>query len=266
MAFVLKSKISLITGGATGIGFCSVKELLRNGVKAVTIADIDEKRGQEALNEITKEFGPNRALFIKTDVTKTDQLEAAFQETINKWKAVDVVINNAAIMNDGQRQLEISLNCGALVEGSFLALKYMGKDKGGKGGVIVNMASIAGLKPADVLPVYCATKHFVVAFSRSLGLPYHYDRTGVRVLTLCPGATNTNLLPESLQHPLNYSKEIGERLDIALKNIPLQEPEYVAQAMATVITKGESGSVWVAEDSKPPYQVHIPDREELPRK
>ncbi|KAF2887764.1 hypothetical protein ILUMI_18409 [Ignelater luminosus] len=119
MAYDLKDKIILITGGATGIGFCCIKELLRNDAQAVTIADINVKEGQEAVNKITTEFGPNRALFVKTDVTKADQLEvsicilflAAFKETINKWKTVDVVINNAGIMNEGQWQLEISLNC-----------------------------------------------------------------------------------------------------------------------------------------------------------
>lgn len=110
-----------------------------------------------------------------------------------------------------------------MVEGSLLGLKYMGKDKGGKGGVVVNLASIAGLKPVDTLPVYCGTKHFVIAFSRSLGLPFHYDRTGVKIISLCPGATNTNLLPASIQSPLDIAPDIAQRLDVALKSLPLQE-------------------------------------------
>jgi 15-hydroxyprostaglandin dehydrogenase (NAD) len=58
----------------------------------------------------------------------------------------------------------------AVVRGTLLALQYMGKDKGGKGGVVVNMASIAGLAPFAVFPVYVTTKHAVIGLSRSFGV------------------------------------------------------------------------------------------------
>jgi len=58
----------------------------------------------------------------------------------------------------------------AVVRGTLLGLQYMGKDKGGKGGVVVNMASIAGLVAAAYLPVYVATKHAVIGLTRSFGV------------------------------------------------------------------------------------------------
>ena len=67
----------------------------------------------------------------------------------------------------------------------------MQKDLGGKGGAIVNISSLAGLYAAPQLPVYSATKHAVVSFSRSFAVsfsqqPYHYKRTGVKILVMCP--------------------------------------------------------------------------------
>jgi len=58
----------------------------------------------------------------------------------------------------------------AVVRGTLLGLQYMGEDEGGKGGVVVNMASIAGLEPNDVFPLYVATKHAVIGLTRSFGV------------------------------------------------------------------------------------------------
>lgn len=58
----------------------------------------------------------------------------------------------------------------AVIHGTMLGLKYMGKDNGGDGGIIVNIASIAGITPFAVCPIYCATKHGVIGLSRSFGV------------------------------------------------------------------------------------------------
>jgi 15-hydroxyprostaglandin dehydrogenase (NAD) len=58
----------------------------------------------------------------------------------------------------------------AVVRGTLLGFQYMGKDKGGKGGVLVNMASTSGLNPTVFLPVYVTTKHAVIGLSRSFGV------------------------------------------------------------------------------------------------
>ncbi|KAF2901004.1 hypothetical protein ILUMI_05182, partial [Ignelater luminosus] len=110
MAYDLNGKIILVTGGATGIGFSCIKEILRAGAQAVTIADINELKGEVAVKDITKEFGPNRAVFVKTDVTNAEQFENAFKKTIQIWKGIDVLINNAGVLNDADWELEIAIN------------------------------------------------------------------------------------------------------------------------------------------------------------
>lgn len=74
--------------------------------------------------------------------------------------------------------------------------KYIPKYKTGAEGVIVNISSIVGLGPARPFPVYSATKHAVIGLGKSFGHHTHYEKTKVKVLTLCPGVTGTPLMTE----------------------------------------------------------------------
>lgn len=99
----------------------------------------------------------------------------------------------------------------------------MGKDKGGKGGVIINIASILGLQESPAAPVYTGTKHFVVGFSRSLGDSYHFNRTGVKIVTMCPGVTYTGLVDGAENSALTcLSPDLGKFLAKSLAELPGQ--------------------------------------------
>jgi 15-hydroxyprostaglandin dehydrogenase (NAD) len=266
MVFYIKGKIALVTGGAAGIGLAYTKELLRNGAKAVTIADVDAAKGEDSAKKLNTEFGGNKVIFIRTDVTKADQLEAAFKTTINTWKGLDIVINNAGIMNDANWELQIAINCNHVVRGSLLAIQYMGKNNGGKGGVVVNIASILGLQELAGCPIYVGTKHFVVGLDRSFGTPFFYNLTGIQFLTMCPGVTDTPLISEAGRFALQGMGKIAQELVDGLGAMPAQPPENVAKGMITLITEGENGSVWVAEGGEPIYEVTIPQRQTLRKK
>ncbi|XP_019866919.1 15-hydroxyprostaglandin dehydrogenase [NAD(+)]-like [Aethina tumida] len=260
MVFDIKGKIALITGGATGIGLQYSVELLKNGLQGVTIADIDATKGQEAVAYLNKTFGGTKANFVKTDVTKADQLEAAFKTAVTTWKGLDIVINNAGIMNDQKWELEIAINCNAVSQGTLLGIKYMGKNNGGKGGVIVNIASILGLQELSGCPIYVGTKHFVVGLNRSFGTKYFWDLTGIKFVTMCPGVTDTPLISEAGHFALDIFPQLGTQLANELGSLPAQRPENVAKGLITLITKGDNGSVWVSEGGQPIYEVAIPDR------
>ncbi|KAF2902910.1 hypothetical protein ILUMI_03276 [Ignelater luminosus] len=264
MSYDLKGKVALITGGAVGIGFSCAKEILRFGAQAVVIIDIDETKGQLAAKELAEEFGPEKVLFIKVDVTKSDELEDAIKKTISTWKKIDVMINNAAILNDGLWELEIFININALVQGNLLGLKYMSKKTGGNGGVIINMSSIVALQATPACPIYSGTKNFVIGFSRSLGDFYHYNRTGVKVITLCPGVTDT-AQPAQAESSLSHFlfPELRNLFVKEVVNVPRQPASSVGLAATSLITKANSGTVWVAEDNKPAYEIIFPDRTTL---
>nr|KAG5689895.1 hypothetical protein BaRGS_023643 [Batillaria attramentaria] len=92
---------------------------------------------------------------------------AAFQAAVTKFGAVDICVNNAGIVHETLWEKMIAVNMTAVIRGSQLALEHMRRDRGGRGGIIVNTASIAGLGPYSSIPVYAATKHAVVGFTTS---------------------------------------------------------------------------------------------------
>ncbi|GFG28799.1 hypothetical protein Cfor_02099, partial [Coptotermes formosanus] len=91
----------------------------------------------------------------------------AFNKTKGTFGTIDIVINNAAVIGEDKWETEIEVNEG-VVRGTRLALDYMGKHKGGKGGAVVNIASIAGLGAKSACPVYDGSKFFVVGYSQSI--------------------------------------------------------------------------------------------------
>ncbi|KAB0796767.1 hypothetical protein PPYR_10828 [Photinus pyralis] len=255
-------KVALISGGAAGIGLHYAKELLRNGLRAVTLADVSEERGKHAVEELTKEFGGSRSLFVKTDVTDKEQFAEAFERTVDTFKNIDMLVNNAGIMNDAVWERQIGINFVGTIIGCILALHhYLPKYKTANEGIIVNVASTTGLEVFGAIPVYVATKHAVVGLTQSWGTESHYKRTQVRFLALCPGPTDTTLALDGLDKNLGPAYQ-----DIFRESQPfvtLQGPEYVAKGLLHAIEHGENGSIWVVEDSEVPYEVVIPSREKL---
>lgn len=81
-----------------------------------------------------------------------------------------------------------------MIYGTKLGMNCMSKQSGGKGGTIVNVSSVLGLAPFGGAPVYTATKHGVIGLTRSMATSFHYDKSGVRVMTMCPGVTDTALI------------------------------------------------------------------------
>ncbi|XP_060531497.1 uncharacterized protein LOC132705084 [Cylas formicarius] len=259
MVFDIKSKVALISGGASGIGLRYAKELLKHGAKGVVLADVDSNLGATALTEIDRQFGKNKAIFVTTDVTDFQQFENAFKKTVETFKNVDILINNAGILNDETWAKEISINLNGVVHGVLLGLEnYLQKYKSGSEAVVVNISSIAGVEPYAAIPIYCATKFAVLGMSLSWGLPFHYQRTKVRVVAICPGVTDTPLIGEMAGR--NLSEAYEEIRLKELQNCKSQKPEYVAAGMITVLQKAESGTIWIIEANEAPYQFVLPDR------
>ncbi|XP_060522287.1 15-hydroxyprostaglandin dehydrogenase [NAD(+)]-like [Cylas formicarius] len=265
MVFEVKDKVALITGGASGIGLRYAKELLKQGAKGVVLADIDPDFGATALAEIDNEFGKNKAIFVKTDVIDIQQFENAFKKTVETFKNVDILINNAGILNEKAWEKEILLNVNGVVNGVLLGLEnYLQKYRSGSEAVIVNASSIAGVEAYGAIPIYCATKFAVNGMTLSWGHPFHYERTKVKVVAICPGVTEVRSISDVAIRNLGPAYEEIRRIEVP--KCKSQKPEHVAEATIEVLRKAESGTVWIIEAGEAPYKFVFPDRFKLSEK
>ncbi|XP_014203987.1 alcohol dehydrogenase 1-like [Copidosoma floridanum] len=245
----ISNKIAVITGGLGGIGFQTVQHLLKNGVEYIAMFDLPKSNDEKvlkSLQDLEKKFNKNKFGYFSCDVSNKHEFKANFDMVVELKKRVDIFINNAGIINEKQLDLSIDINYKAVVVGTLMAIDHMRTDKGGKGGVIVNIASTAGLRNFSIFPVYNSTKHAVVSFVRSLK---NFNKSlGVNVVCLCPNLTNTPLankqeLPKKL---LDFVD--GKVLSEYFKTAYMQKPESVAIAVMEIINKGDYGAVWIVSN------------------
>lgn len=158
------------------------------------IAQIDEH-----LDYLKKTFAKCEIIYIKTDVSDKKQLEDAYKSIITKFGIIDIVVNSAGIFNDHKIEETLNVNIvsfvifkifhiffssisftiylfskqyiqGGVINSSLIALNHMSIENGGKGGLIVNVSSIAGLSNVFYSPVYTASKHAIIAFTSSMAV------------------------------------------------------------------------------------------------
>uniref|UniRef100_A0A2H1VSR5 SFRICE_018917 n=1 Tax=Spodoptera frugiperda TaxID=7108 RepID=A0A2H1VSR5_SPOFR len=244
----LANKVVVITGGAEGIGYEVADRYLSKGAKFVFLLDINEKLGNEAAKKLTAKHGANKVAFMKCDVT-TD-LVPVTKKIFENYK-VDVLLNNAGILNDRLLKKTIDINVTAVCEWGLTFWDHMRKDKGGNGGTILNLASIYGYRVDQYLPVYQASKFAVMGFTKSLGHKANYDRSGVRVLAMCPGFTETKLTAAPQGWDMGQDKEFEQ----FVKAQAWQKVESVGQAAVDIFENGDSGTAWLIEGAKPIVEV-----------
>jgi NAD(P)-dependent dehydrogenase (short-subunit alcohol dehydrogenase family) len=167
------------------------------------VSDVSEEEGRQTVAEI--EAAGGRALFVKTDVTQPDQVEAMVRAAVDTFGRLDWAVNNAGIggpaatagdysLDDWRKVLDVNLN------GVWLCLKYevqsMAKSGGGS---IVNVASILGLVGFPSAPAYVTAKHGVVGLTKAAALDH--AQQGIRVNAVCPGFIQTPLITEAGMTP-----------------------------------------------------------------
>lgn len=186
-----QGKTALITGASSGIGATFARNLAARGMNVVLVA-----RSEQKLQALAAELrqGGVRAEVIVADLSREHAAHTVYAETQRRGLVVDLLINNAGFATYGpfdtlpteREHAEIMLNVMTLVDLTHAYLPAM-LERGG--GAIVNVASTAAFQPVPYMAVYGATKAFVVSFSEALWAEYRSQN--VRVVALCPGATET---------------------------------------------------------------------------
>ncbi|KAK0179391.1 hypothetical protein PV327_005148 [Microctonus hyperodae] len=253
----------VITGGASGLGFSFVNHFLQHGAKCVAIIDVNASAGERAVKAIAKLYGEEKIMFIRGDTSFYPEMHYAFTRIAMSMDSIDIVINNAGILDERQWTKEVAVNIGGMLNVATFALRFMGKDAGGHGGILVNVAQYFDFKFTAHLPIYTATKYSIIALSQSLGASYHTDKTGVRVMALCPGLTETPLTIDSPNKLL--SRVMKADFVKNLEQLSIQTPYIVAEGLMTILKCGESGSVWAVESGKPPFEIETPAYKSLKR-
>ncbi|HEY0974973.1 MAG TPA: glucose 1-dehydrogenase [Solimonas sp.] len=217
----LSNKVAIVTGGARGMGAATSRLFAQEGAKVV-IADVLEAEGQA----LAAELGAG-ARFVRHDVTDEAAWATLIENTTRDFGPIDVLVNNAGVLlfrtlaetskADFSRVLDINL------VGTFLGTKLVGTQMAARGrGSIVNISSVDGMKGANGLGAYCASKWGIRGLTRVAAMEFGHK--GVRVNSVHPGGVDT-----AMGNPYAEQKaDVNKRYTM----VPLQrvgEPEEVAR-------------------------------------
>ncbi|XP_067125706.1 15-hydroxyprostaglandin dehydrogenase [NAD(+)]-like [Centruroides vittatus] len=247
----MKQGVALVTGGAQGIGKATCEALLKKGCK-VCCSDVNSEIGNKTVDELQKVFGKTSCIFVKCDVSSFEEFEATYQKTKETFGNVNILINNAGI---GVGKV-VDVNLNGVINGCFIAYKYMGKHNGGSGGSVVNVASIAGLLPFPFSPVYAATKGGVISLTRSFGHELHYQKSGIKFTAVCPSGINTDLFWLTTD-----DTPFVEEYDKIRKSLIMLEPSALAEAIIQLLEDGKNGAVMTVIGGKENTYVPMPEAE-----
>ncbi|KYB28353.1 Fat body protein 2-like Protein [Tribolium castaneum] len=249
-------KVALITGGSDGIGLAVAHEILSENSKNVALIGVDNTKGRESVHALNSTYGRNKAVFFNCDVESKVQVNDCFNKVIKEFGSIDIVINAAGVFDGRCWEKEIMTNLVGTIHCTLEAYRVMSKDCSGSGGVILNFSGLHGVKPLFPAPTLSASFHGIIGLSRSFGHETNFKTTGVRVVTLCPGITNTNFIKDAEKRALN--EKMANQLQILLCKVKRQNADACGQSAVHVLKYGTSGSVWVVDGSKL-YSLNIPD-------
>lgn len=233
-----ESRVVLITGSASGIGAHLTRALIARGFRTAA-CDINEA----GLTQTLEAAGhPENAIGLALDITDPDNWESVIEAVVEKWGAVDLLLNVGGTLKPGYAHesltadvdQHIDVNTKGTIYGCQVAARQMVKQGRGH---IVNVASLAGVSPVPGLNLYSASKFAVRGFS--LSIAQELAPLGVHVTVLCPDAVQTPML----------DVQVGRReaaMTFSGKRTPLTVEDIEAALFARVLTR------------RPPVEVCLP--------
>ncbi|GAA2079724.1 glucose 1-dehydrogenase [Streptomyces albiaxialis] len=222
----LTGKRAIVTGAASGIGRATAAVLSELGA-SVVLADLDAEKGEEA----AKETG---GTFVRCDVSRREDCEAAVATAVERFGGVDVLFNNAGIIRrstvleitEEDWDLVMAVNIKSVLLLSRLVIPHMTANGGGS---IINAGSGWGIKGGGQAVSYCASKGAVVNMTRAMAIDHGPEK--IRVNCVCPGDTATGMLADE-------AAQLGESADAFYDDAAdrplgrIGQPRDIAQTVA----------------------------------
>lgn len=222
-------KVAFVTGAASGIGRATALAFAHSGA-SVVVADVSEQANQETARMIEQRGG--RALVVRCDVTRTEDVRDAMRQTVGTFGRLDYAFNNAGIEprkpaptadydeEEWSRIVDVNLR------GVFLCLKHeIPLILAQGGGAIVNTSSGAGVIGIKGSPAYTAAKHGVIGLTRAAALDYASEN--LRINAVCPGYVDTPMM-----HRFTGGTAEGRAKEISEEPVGrMARPEEIAQAV-----------------------------------
>lgn len=235
----LTGKTTLVTGAASGIGKAIALLFAQEGAQVV-LADLKQNEIDEVVSTITKSGG--KAIGSVCNVSSEKDIQATVDLALKNFKTIDVLVNNAGVMDDfmpvdqvsnelWNRVMSVNLN------GPFYACRLVVPVMLKQGsGSIINIASIGGVNGSRAGASYTASKHALIGLTKNIG--FMYAKKGVRCNAIAPGGVNTNIGKEMKPNAFGY-----ERCVSGAANMPrMGEPNEIA---ATALFLASSDSSFV---------------------
>ena len=227
MAGILKDKVAVITGGASGIGRATALAMAAEGAR-IAIMDLGADSAKDVIASIKSRGGEAR--YYQTNVAQAADVTRSFDRVIADFERIDCAFNNAGVASDNKMvadtsDAEFERVVGVNLTGVWLCMRREIQEMlTSGGGAIVNTASVAGLVGWKFAAAYSASKHAVIGMTRSAAL--EYAKRDIRINAVCPGVIETPMAA-----PAQHDQAIR---DIMLRKHAtgrLGQPEEVAAAV-----------------------------------
>ena len=235
----LAGKVAVVTGAASGIGLAITRRLIAEGASA-GVGDVNADR----LDELTAEFG-ERFVGVKTDVTKEADIEQLMARTVDRFGEVNTAFNVAGGARPGYivdlSESDWDFTVDLCLKGVFLGMKHQARQmmSQGKGGTIVNIASLNAHVPMHAGSAYVAAKAGVELLSRNGAL--EFAPFGIRVNAILPGLVQTPLTRRHFDNP--------DALAAFVERIPMGRPAQPEEIAAPALYLASDDATYVSGSS-----------------